>query len=333
MKKKYIITTALITTVLSLCVFFSFLDSSQSEKTTVSMDTVVTVKVKGKNSDEAAGEILDIVKTLDSKYLSRFSEKSMTGILNREKTVTDSELAGFLLPLISLSEKSNGRFDFTLSPLSDLWSFTSDPRIPKDSEIKAALQNTGYKNVVLNGDTVTITDENVSVDFGSAGKGIALDKIREYCDKKSSIKRVVASVGGSILCRGKGTFTVGIKKPGSPGGEILAALTLKECCVSTSGSYERFFEEDGRIYHHILDPKTGYPVDNGLVSTTLVGESGILSDALATACFAAGIEKGAALAAEYNFDAVFVDNQNTVYITPNLRNSITVSDGYSLVVV
>ena len=152
-----------------------------------------------------------------------------------------------------------------------------------------------------------------------------LDEIKGILDS-SGIKEAVISAGGSILVYGSRDFTVGIKDPEGGSGYI-AVLTVPQSCVSTSGSYERFFEADGKRYHHILDPKTGYPADNGLISVTVISQSGILSDALSTACFVCGIEDGMALAEEYGCEAVFIDNNHRIYVTEGIRDSIEITDG------
>ena len=173
-------------------------------------------------------------------------------------------------------------------------------------------------------------EDNFTVDFGAAGKGIALDEIKDYLETTKT-KEAVISVGGSILLYGEKNFTVGIKDPEGNAGRHVAILNVGEGCVSTSGSYERFFEENGKRYHHILDPDSGYPAQSGVVSVTVVSESGILSDALSTACFVLGIEKGGALAAEYGCETVFIDENKKLYVSEGLKDKIEISDtSYSL---
>ena len=151
--------------------------------------------------------------------------------------------------------------------------------------------------------------------------------------EKAKIKRAVVSVGGSILLYGDGEkFTVGIRDPFSESSaESFARLTLPACCVSTSGSYERYFERGGVRYHHILDPKTGYPAESGLVSVTVVCGDGFLSDALSTACFVLGYEKSLPLLEKYGARAVFVFNDKSVRVTGSLADSFELEkDGFKL---
>ena len=170
------------------------------------------------------------------------------------------------------------------------------------------------------------------LDLGSVGKGIACDEVRGVLEN-SKIKRAVVSVGGSILLYGEGEkFTVGIRDPFSESStESFAVLTLPATCVSTSGSYERYFDRDGVRYHHILDPKTGYPAESGLVSVTVVCSDGFMSDALSTACFVLGYEKSLPLLEKYGAQAVFVFNDRSVRVTGSLADSFKLEkDGFKL---
>lgn len=236
-----------------------------------------------------------------------------------------------LTVLLDVCQKSAGAFDFTLGAVSDLWGFGAEPGVPDETELKNALSHSGYEKLFLEGNSVVYGDKNAVIDFGAAGKGIALDEIKNALSGKK-IKSAVVSVGGSVLLMGDKEFTVGIRNPGGNSGSYIAKLNIPAFCISTSGSYEQQFEKDGEVFHHILNPETGFPVDNGLVSVTVLSQSGILSDALSTACFVLGYEEGMALAKEFGCHAIFVTENKEIITEEYLIDIIEITDdSYTLV--
>ncbi len=329
MKRKSvgIILAVSLTAVIGFLIYSHF--SGNFEYDFFAMDTYNSLKISGFGSAGIADEIESLVYDLDVNILSRQSESSALSALNRNHGgPLGDDLRGYLDTLLDVYSKSGGRFDFTLGTVSDLWGFGKEGKVPDTGELNEALSLTGADKIKIKDGELTIP-EGAVIDFGSAGKGIGLDVIRDTILKKSRISRAVVSLGGSVLTYGKKEFRVAVNDPFESG--TMAVLTLPSCCVSTSGSYERFFEQDGRRYHHILDPETGYPVDNGLVSVTVVSDSGILSDALSTACFACGLDKGMELARTYGCDALFIDSDKNVYITEGLEGKTEITkDGYIL---
>ncbi len=287
------------------------------------MDTVVSVKVTGMKAEECTAEIEACVAELDS-ILTRHKPTSEISLINQNKGGTLSDkTAEYLRLLLDVSKKSGGAFDFTLGAVSDLWSFKSKPSVPDENKLAKAVSESGYKNVSLSGNTLTL--QSGVIDFGAAGKGIALDEIRTILENAKT-KEAVISVGGSVLIYGKSDAKVGIRDPYGNAGRSIATLTVSDICISTSGSYERYFEESGVTYHHILDPGTGYPVQNELISVTVVSQSGALSDALSTACFVLGIEEGAKLAKDYGCEAIFITKDKTVYATDGIIDKLEITD-------
>lgn len=300
--------------------------NKSASKSFFDMDTVISVEVIGKNAEEVLSESENCINELD-KLLSRHDAGSEISSLNRNSGGTLSyKLVGYFQTLLDVSRRSGGAFDFTLGAVSDLWSFGYNPKVPDEAELKKTLAQSGYENISLSGNALTVSGG--IIDFGAAGKGIALDEIRSILEK-ASVREAVISVGGSVLLIGNDS-KVGIRNPLGEAGRSIATLTLSDVCVSTSGSYERKFEENGKAYHHIINPETGYPVENGLVSVTIVSESGILSDALSTACFVLGLEKGIALAEEYGCEAVFIDENKNITVTDGIQIEVTDSN-YNLV--
>ena len=169
----------------------------------------------------------------------------------------------------------------------------------------------------IDGNTIYLPD-GVKLDMGAVGKGYACDSIMGIIYGTSRIK-AVAAVGGSVLTYSsdpKETFKLGIRDPHGQATDYCAVLETAGTCVSTSGNYERFFEdENGKVYHHIFDPSTGYPADSGIISVTVISTDGCVSDALSTACFVLGIEKSLPLLEKYGAEAVFITDDKTVYTT------------------
>lgn len=327
--KKILIALAVVAAVAAAAIFFA--SSNEVKREFFAMDTFVSAKVKGFASKNAAGGISTLVRELDSKQLSRYTSGSELSRINSEaETVLSDEMRDYITELLEVGKMSGGKFDIALGAVSDLWSFNDSPRVPSTDELTEALSRSGSDKLSLSGNTLTRADGCI-VDLGSAGKGIALDKVKSYLSDKK-ISSAVVSVGGSVLLYGKGSFNVGVRDPWGEAGRSVMTVKLGAGCVSTSGSYERCFEQGGKHYHHILDPDTGLPVENGLVSVTVISDSGLLSDALSTACFVLGAEGGAKLAAKYGCEAIFITEDKKVICTDGIKPNVTVlADGYTVV--
>lgn len=327
--KKILIALAVVAAVAAAAIFFA--SSNEVKREFFAMDTFVSAKVKGLAVKDTAGGISTLVRELDSKQLSRYTSGSELSRINSEaETVLSDEMRDYITELLEVGKMSGGKFDIALGAVSDLWSFNDSPRVPSTDELTEELSRSGSDKLSLNGNTLTRADGCI-VDLGSAGKGIALDKVKSYLSDKK-ISSAVVSVGGSVLLYGKGSFNVGVRDPWGEAGRSVMTVKLGAGCVSTSGSYERCFEQGGKRYHHILDPDTGLPVENGLVSVTVISDSGLLSDALSTACFVLGAEGGAKLAAKYGCEAIFITEDKKVICTDGIKPNVTVlADGYTVV--
>lgn len=194
------------------------------------------------------------------------------------------------------SEISDGCFDITIEPESSLWQFMADnPEVPEDSQIKEAVKLTGYKNAVLKDGQLVLKIPGMGIELGAIAKGFIADKLKEYL-AGSGVTSGTINLGGNVLCIGKKTdgtpFRIGIQQPFADRNEIITAIKAEDISVVSSGIYKRYFKKDGKIYHHILDPSTGYPYNNGLEAITIISKKSTDGDALSTTCFALGLEKG-----------------------------------------
>lgn len=305
---------------------------SSCEKTTVAMGTVVTLKLFGFEADNDLDKIETEINGLENSVLSWRKEGSDVYRINGgagSPVSVSPDTVKIIGQCSEISADCNGVFDLSIGNVTKLWDFGGEnQRLPSENEIKAALGNVGYKNVSVSGNAVQIK-KGQSLDLGAVGKGFTCDKIKELLDKGKT-KSAVISVGGSLLIYGGISFSVGIVNPDNDK-QSMGTLKLKNVCVSTSGNYEKFFEQDGKRYHHILNATTGYPATSEFKSVTVVCESGLLSDALSTACYIVGYRKSVEILKKYDAEAVFIFNNNAVKVTDGLSDKFTVTDdGYTL---
>lgn len=285
-----------------------------SEKSHIAMGTVVAQKVYGDFAAKRIEQTKLIIDGLDDMISWRESGSEIAK-LNSGEAITAAYLADCIKQCSEISFLTEGAFDITVGGLSRLWNIGEEnERIPSDDEIKAELQNVGYGKIRFAGDKVQLTD-GVKIDLGAVGKGMACDMLKAYFDS-SDMKGAIVSVGGSILAWGNynkagDKWQIAVAHPRNEG-EYLGVLSIDEGFVSTSGDYERYFEKDGKRYHHILDATTGYPAETDIISVTVVCDSGIISDALSTACFILGYEKSQELLKECNASAIFVDKDMNI---------------------
>ena len=289
-------------------------DFDSETKNAFSMGTVVTARVYGKNAASADDEIISVIRQLDGTISWRV-EGSAVDRVNSGERVKLNELAKIIATCREVSDSSGGAFDVTVGRLTRLWDFDDGAeKIPSKKDISAALGTVDYRKLSTEGGIVSAAEDQL-VDLGSVGKGYACDMVRSYLEMTEN-EGAVVSVGGSILAYGKRNkagdpWRIAVKHPREENA-FLGTIILDEGFVSTSGDYEKYFEKDGKRYHHILDARTGYPAESDLVSVTIVAESGLLSDALSTACFILGSEKGRELAEKYAVGAVFVASDGSI---------------------
>lgn len=288
-------------------------DFDSYTKNGISMGTVITVKTYGNTTAPKAEAIMSIINGLDDTISWRKEGSAVSKINNGEK-VKLADLSTIVSQCNTISKDSDGAFDPTIGRVSTLWDFGGEnERLPSKEEISEALKTVDYTKINKNG-SVYISDGQL-LDLGAIGKGYACDLIKQYLST-TDIEGAVVSVGGSILAYGnrnkaKDNWRIAIKHPRKDNA-FLGTISIDEGFVSTSGDYEKYFEKDGKRYHHILDARTGYPAESDLISVTIVAENGLKSDALSTACFILGSEKGKELAELYKVKAIFVDKDENV---------------------
>jgi len=224
------------------------------------------------------------------------------------------------------AQLSDGAFDPTVGPLVSLWGFDSvSTYVPSGEEIEKALPLVNWRNIELDKtlNTVYLNQKGMALDLGAIAKGYAADEVVKIA-KQAGIKRALIDLGGNIFVIGekidKTQWNVGIQNPYTNRGDAVGFIQTKERTIVTSGIYERYFEEDGKTFHHIFDPKLGFPVQNGLVSVTIITDNSMTADALSTAVFVLGYDKGLSLIETLpDTDAVFVFNDNSIRTTAGVK--------------
>jgi len=273
-------------------------------KTDFVMDTVANISIYDDIGESEAEEILGQCFKEIRRYEGLFSAEipdSDVSKINKsrgERVDIHEETLELLMIALKYSELTNGAFDITIRPVSKLWDFKSgERRIPEDSDIKKALKHVDFRNIILDKEAMSVSkkDPETEIDLGAIAKGYTGDRIKEFLTGKG-IKSAIINLGGNVVLVGSlpdgEPFTVGIEKPFGREGEMSDTLKLKDVSVVTSGNYERYFEKDGKIYHHILDTDTGYPEESGLNSVTIVSKRSVDGDALSTSCFCLGEKEG-----------------------------------------
>lgn len=307
-------------------------ETTESSLDFFAMDTYMSISVTAVNSDEVITEAFSIVNEIDNA-ISRTNETSDIYILNNSdgEIVEVSDITYEILTIaIECAVETNGAFDPTICAVTDLWSIGSeDARVPTDEEITTTLATVSYENIILLSDNQVQLLNGAQIDLGAVGKGYAADMIVEIYEENDAARGVI-SLSGNIYVYGEkesgDLWSIGITDPDDTD-EINIAIQTAQNSIVTTGTYERYFEEDGVIYHHIFNTSTGYPTDEDIKSVTVISESSTLADIYATALFAMGYDE-AILFAENNdeIDVVIIRDDDTVYYSDGL--SVTLGDKY-----
>ncbi len=297
------------------------------------LNTYVSIKAytTGGHSTQELQDILDEAVSLCGYYELMFSrtnpDSTLYKINSGETCDVPAELATVLLGGLEYADKSDGAFDITIGSVSSLWDFSgSNPVVPDKTLIDNALQSVDYNMVTLakcdDGNYTISKPDGMIIDLGAVAKGYIADRIKTFLlDNK--IDRAIIDLGGNILCVGakqNSNFNVGIKKPFSEDGTPLVTLSLNDVSAVSSGNYERYFYEHDTLYHHILNPDTGYPYNNELSGVTIISKSSFVGDCLSTTCFSMGLEKGLDFINETpDAEAMFVTADGSIHYSEGFQ--------------
>lgn len=300
----------------------------QMQKTFFALGTVNTVSVfYEEDSHTKMINILNHIKNqtlmLDDK-LSFFKENSDVARINRaagkHMVKVSPETWKIVQMAMKFSQNSNGAFDITAGGLSKIWrNARKENKIPDKEEIKNQMNLTNYKDIKMEEHKIGLSRPGQNLDLGGIAKGFAADEAKRILIEEN-ITDAMINFGGTIVTMGS-TKQIGIQNPDANTGKAVGTIQIKEKAVVTSGLYEQYFIKDGCRFHHIIDPRTGMPSQSGLLSISVIGNSAMEMDALATAVFIMGIKDGAALLDTCHAEAVFVDESRDVYITKGLTDT------------
>lgn len=343
-KQKY---TAIVIICLMIIGFICFIiiDGIKTRKETkysetgFSMGTVLNITVYGPSGNKNLEEIEELLNSLETNDISWRKEQSEVYKLNNDYTPGNPyeisrELAEYLNTVKELNIKSGGLLDATIRPLAKLWGIEDGLQtVPSYNDIQNELKNVDMSKIGITDDNgkyyVVINQDNMSIDLGSVGKGIGCDRVYDYL-KQSDVTGACISIGGSIVVYGNKPdnedFKIGIRNPRGETGEVVGIVELSAedknaIFMSTSGDYEKYFEVNGKRYHHIINPLTGYPADEGIISATVICENGLLSDGLSTLAVLLGKDKALELISSYGAEAILIDSDKNIYITDGISNN------------
>lgn len=296
-----------------------------------SMDTFMTLTAYGSN--RANG-----LKAAEAEIL-RLNDLFSIGVSTSEVALANSTGSASLSPetlkvlngALDVYNMTDGAFDITVTPLMELWGFTNgEHSVPSKADIDAVMSLTGIDKVAVDTDNSTLTlTGGAQIDLGGIAKGYTSQRVMEIF-KENGIKSGIVSLGGNVQCLGckpdGSKWRVAIREPWGFETSYIAVVEVEDCAVITSGGYERYFTDDtGKIYCHILDPKTGTPVESDLESVSIISKDGMLADGLSTSLYIMGLDKSCEFWRENSdkFDIILIDSQGTLYISSGIYNSVT----------
>lgn len=330
MKKRYNMIILLL--LLLVCLLLGCSRQKQTiSKTDFYFDTVISVTLYDDSYEKELEHCFSIAEQYENLLSSTVKGSDIWNINHAkgEPVTVSKETITLLNKAISYSEMSDGAFDITIGQLSSLWDFKNNTgTIPDADKITEALKTVGYQNIQINGTEVSFTNPDTQIDLGGIAKGYIADQMKAYLNEKNITEGII-NLGGNVLTVGakdsKDSYRIGIQKPFAKDGTSIASVQIKDDSLVSSGVYERYFEKDGVRYHHILDPTTGYPYENGLLGITIITKSSVDADALSTTCFALGLEDGMKLIENMeDTEAIFITEDEKLHTSSGIGTDIPI---------
>ncbi len=281
-------------------------------------DTIITLTVYDPDHVDYIQDCFDLASKYEAMFSRTIPDSDISKINQSagEFVEVSDETIELLEYGLKYCELSNGAFDISIGALSDTWDFKNNTGIiPESTSIDTALSTVDYHNIVIDGNKVCLNAECAMIDLGGIAKGYIADKMKEYLVSQG-VTSAIINLGGNVLLVGSKTdgknYALGIQKPFDETGVAMASVEIADCSLVSSGIYERYFELDNTIYHHILDTKTGYPIKNGLYGVTIISDKSVDGDALSTTVFSLGLEDGLELIES-------LDNTEAIFITDSME--------------
>ena len=311
-------------------------DSAQSESVSendkyssdiFAMDTYMSLTAYGAKAEDAVTVAIHEIQRLDAMFSVGNTDSDVTTANMQGSATVSDETAYLVEQSLEISRKTDGAFDITIYPVMELWGFTTkNYKVPQADELQETLKRVSYENVSLK-DHELVLKNNAQIDFGGIAKGYTSSRVMQIF-KEYGIEHGMVNLGGNVQTLGTKTdgtaWRVAIQSP-QGGNQYLGILETSDQAVITSGGYERYFEENGVTYHHIIDPKTGYPSDSDLTSVTIVCADGTKADALSTSFFVMGLQKAESFYenTDLDFDVILLTKDNQIYISEGIAQNFT----------
>lgn len=310
-KLSIIIAAGLATVLLSGCSSLNEKEELVSD-TGFYFDTVIQISIVHEDAKSLLEDCFSMCGELEDTFSKTRASSELYQVNHRtENEVIISDDLAYVISLgLKYGDLTDGAFDITICPLSDLWDFKSEePVVPEDAAIQEALEKVDYRKVHLNGSILTFEQDGIMLDLGGIAKGYAADRIKEYLISEG-VESGYINLGGNVQTIGKKTngecWNIGIQEPFTDRGTVLSTVEVEDQSVVSSGIYERYFEIDETLYYHVLDPKTGYPVKTDLDQVTVVCDESALGDVISTSCLLLGEEQAEKFIEEIGFSNIWL---------------------------
>lgn len=291
------------------------------------MDTYMSLTAYGEKAEDAVTAAIHEIQRLDAMFSVGNTDSDVTTANMQGSAIVSDETAYLVEQSLEISRKTDGAFDITIYPVMELWGFTTkNYKVPQADELQETLKRVSYENVLLK-DHELVLKNNAQIDFGGIAKGYTSSRVMQIF-KEYGIEHGMVNLGGNVQTLGTKTdgtaWRVAIQSP-QGGNQYLGILETGDKAVITSGGYERYFEENGVTYHHIIDPKTAYPSDSDLTSVTIVCADGTKADALSTSFFVMGLERAESFYenTDLDFDVILLTKDNQIYISEGIAQNFT----------
>lgn len=298
------------------------------------MDTYMSVTAYGEHADQAVHDAISKIKDLDAKLTTGDADSEVGKINANGSGVLSEDGIALMKRSLELYQDTEGTFDISIYPVMELWGFpTQEYRVPDKSEIEEALKLVDASQIRFDESTgeVSFGQDGMEIDFGGIAKGYTSSAVMDLF-REEGVTSGLVNLGGNVQVLGTkpdgSDWRVGIRGPGESDADeedYIGILTTHDKAVITSGGYERYFEQDGRRYHHIIDPSTGYPADSGVVSSTIVSSDGTLADGLSTTLFILGPDGAEKYWKEHadEFDYVLLLEDGSLLVSEGLEDCFT----------
>ena len=328
MKKSYFRLSGVLLFLLCIAMLTACQNSDKNKKVSkdiFAMDTYMTVTAYGKNAENGVNKAVDEINRLETVLSAEKQESDIYKLNETGSGTLSTDTKNIVSKALEINKTTNGAFDIGIYPLMVKWGFTTQKyNVPSKNEISKLLKDVDSSKIIFDEKSGNIKlKENMKIDLGGIAKGYTSSRVMQIF-KECGVTSGLVSLGGNVQALGTKTdgtaWQIAIENP-DKSSDYIGVVSVKDKAVITSGGYERYFEKNGKTYHHILDPETGYPAESGLKSVTIVSDDGTLADALSTSLFVMGKEKALDYWREHKneFDTVLVEDNGDITITGGLE--------------